>query len=76
MSLEEAATVPQTAMAAAVLLYSALEVPQPWAKPTGKMPLVIHGAASAVGAYSVQLAKRSRIHLLNGVDGQIVRERK
>jgi hypothetical protein len=70
MSLEEAATILQAAMTAAVLLYSALEVPQPWAKPTGKMPLVIYGAASAVGAYSVQLARRSGIHLLICVVGR------
>lgn len=70
MSFEEADTVPLTAMTAAVLLYTVLEVPQPWAKPTGKMSLVIYGAASAVGAYSVQLARRSGIHPLICVVGR------
>ena len=47
---EEAATVPLTAMRATMLLYLILVLPQPWSKPDKKMPLVIYGAASAVGA--------------------------
>jgi NADPH2:quinone reductase len=63
--------VPLTAMTAAVLLYSVLGLPQPWSKPAaGKTPLVIYGAASAVGAYAVQLARRSGIHLLICVAGK------
>jgi NADPH2:quinone reductase len=71
-SFEEAATVPLTAMTAAVLLYSVLGLPAPWAKPepAGKMPLVVYGAASAVGAYAVQLARRSGIHPLICISGR------
>ena len=69
-SFEEAATVPLTTMTAAVLLYSVLGLPQPWAKPDKKLPLVIYGAASPVGVYAVYLATRSGIHPLICVTGK------
>ena len=54
-------------------MYQELGLPEPWlpvaegAEPT---PLVIYGAASAVGAYAVQLARRSNIHPLITVAGK------
>ncbi|RYP57158.1 hypothetical protein DL769_009659 [Monosporascus sp. CRB-8-3] len=69
-TFEEAAAIPLAAMTAAVGLYLRLGLPEPWRPATEPIPLVIYGAASAVGAYSVQLAKRSNIHPLICVAGK------
>lgn len=74
-SFEEAATLPLAAMTAAVGLYQRLGLPQPWDQlPADKthhdIPLVIYGAASAVGIFAVQLAVRSNIHPLLCVAGR------
>lgn len=75
VSFEEAATIPLAAMTAALGLFVHLGLPEPWvgrAHPT-KLPkggLLIYGAASAVGAYAVQLAKRAGIHPIIAVAGQ------
>ncbi|RYP56976.1 hypothetical protein DL770_010792 [Monosporascus sp. CRB-9-2] len=69
-SFEEAAAIPLAAMTAAVGLYLRLGLPEPWRPATEPIPLVIYGAASAVGAYTVQLAKRSNIHPLICVAGK------
>ncbi|KAK7725392.1 hypothetical protein SLS57_003869 [Botryosphaeria dothidea] len=72
-SFEEAAAIPLAAMTAAVGLYLRLGLPEPWQQPTPPAtptPLVIYGAASAVGAYAVQLAARSNIHPLICVAGR------
>lgn len=51
-------------MTAAIALYLPLGLPEPWrpvpadAAPT---PLVVYGAASAVGAYALQFARRSNV---------------
>ncbi len=62
-------------MTAAVGLYHRLGLPQPWdplpAESTHhNIPLIIYGAASAVGIFAVQLAKRSNIHPLLCVAGR------
>jgi NADPH:quinone reductase len=69
-SFEEAAAIPLAAMTAAVGLYIRLGLPQPFTPVEGPLPLVVYGAASAVGAYAVQLAKRSNIHPLICIAGR------
>ncbi|RYP68656.1 hypothetical protein DL771_006526 [Monosporascus sp. 5C6A] len=69
-SFEEAAAIPLAAMTAAVGLYLRLGLPEPWRPATEPIPLVVYGAASAVGAYAVQLANRSNIHPLICVAGK------
>jgi len=69
-SFEEAAAIPLAAMTAAVGLYLRLGLPQPWTPATEPTPLVVYGAASAVGAYTLQLARQSNIHPLICVAGQ------
>ncbi|KAI1133363.1 GroES-like protein [Nemania abortiva] len=69
---EEAAAIPLAAMTSAVALYIRLRLPQPWLPATEPIPLVIYGAASAVGAYAIQLAQRSNIHPLICVAGRSI----
>jgi NADPH:quinone reductase len=69
-SFEEAAAIPLAAMTAAVGLYIRLGLPQPFTPAKKQLPLVVYGAASAVGAYAVQLAKRSDIHPLICIAGR------
>jgi hypothetical protein len=64
-------------MTSAVALYLRLRLPQPWSPspsspqpPTSPTPLLIYGAASAVGIYAIQLAQRSNIHPLICVAGR------
>ncbi|KAL2186383.1 alcohol dehydrogenase-like protein [Thermothelomyces heterothallicus CBS 203.75] len=78
VSFEEAAAIPLAAMTAAVGLYLRLGLPQPWTPATTQTqtqtqtqtPLIIYGAASAVGIYAVQLARRSNIHPILCVAGR------
>ena len=72
VSLEEAATVPMAALMAAIGIFGMLEVAAgPWAQlqAGSEKPLVIYGAASAVGAYAVKLAKLVNVHPLICVAG-------
>jgi NADPH2:quinone reductase len=71
-TFEEAATLPLATMTSAVGLYQRLGLPEPWcpAKPTGKQPLLVYGAASAVGAFAIQFAKLSGLHPIIGVAGR------
>lgn len=57
-SFEEAAAIPLAALTAAVGLNTKLRLPAPWQPASEPTPLVIYGAASAVGIYTVQLAVR------------------
>ncbi|KAI1849152.1 hypothetical protein JX266_005113 [Neoarthrinium moseri] len=68
-SFEQGAAVPLAALTAAVGLYLRLGLPEPWRPAKEPTPLVVYGAASAVGAYVVQLAKKSNIHPLICVAG-------
>ncbi|ROV86803.1 hypothetical protein VMCG_10853 [Cytospora schulzeri] len=68
-TFEEAAAIPLAALTAACGLYGKLDLPQPWAPAKEPTPLVIYGAASAVGIYVVQLALRANIHPLICVAG-------
>lgn len=72
VTFEEAAAVPLAALTAAVGLAQHLRLPQPWSPARADdppTPLVIYGAASAVGIYTVQLAARANIHPLICVAG-------
>jgi len=51
-------------------LYVRLALPQPFVPAKEPIPLVVYGAASAVGAYAVQLAVRSQIHPIICVAGK------
>ena len=54
-------------------LYKELGLPEPWlpaAADAAPTPLVVYGAASAVGAYAIQLARRSNVHPIIGVAGK------
>jgi NADPH2:quinone reductase len=70
VSFEEAATIPLAGMTAAIGLYQRLDLPLPWRPAQKRLPLVIYGAASAVGAFAVKLASLSNIHPLICVAGQ------
>ncbi len=72
VSFDRAATIPMSCFMASIGLFGMLRVaPTPWAPyPKGKkMPLVIYGAASAVGAYAIKLAILMNIHPLICVAG-------
>lgn len=69
-TFEEAATIPLAAMTAAIGLHVRLGLPQPWRPADKPIPLVIYGAGSAVGAFALQLAKKSNIHPLICVAGR------
>lgn len=72
ISFEQAATIPLAAMTSAIGLYLRLGLSEPWstAKPAGKQPLLVYGAASAVGAFAIQFANLSGIHPIIGVAGR------
>lgn len=57
-------------MTAACGLYAKLRLPQPWLPATEPIPLVIYGASSAVGYYTIQFALKSNIHPLICVAGR------
>ncbi|KAI3338137.1 GroES-like protein [Ustulina deusta] len=69
-SFEEAAAIPLAAMTSAIGLYLRLGLPQPWVQATEPIPVIIYGAASAVGSYAIQLAQQSNIHPLICVAGR------
>ena len=73
VTYEEAATVPMAALMASISLFGLLEiVPNPWSPvPKGvEKPLVIYGAAGAVGAFAVKLAKLVNVGPLICVAGR------
>ena len=57
-------------MTAALGLYQRLSLPLPFHPTTTPTPLIIYGAASAVGSYAIQLAQLSSIHPLICVAGR------
>jgi NADPH:quinone reductase len=69
-TFEEAATIPLAGMTAALGMYQRLKLPVPWCPATQEIPLVVYGAASAVGAYAVKMAVLSNIHPLICVAGR------
>lgn len=70
VSFEEAATIPLAGMTAALGMYQRLKLPLPWLPAQERLPLVVYGAASAVGAFAVKLAVLSNIHPIICVAGR------
>ncbi|KAL7944947.1 GroES-like protein [Trichoderma barbatum] len=70
ISFEEAATIPLAAITSCLGLYRRLPLPYPWDPSDKPQPIVIYGAASAVGAYAVKLAVLSNIHPIVAVAGR------
>ncbi|KAM0262148.1 hypothetical protein ACHAQJ_001891 [Trichoderma viride] len=70
VSFEEAATVPLAAITSCLGLYRRLSLPYPWDRRDKSQPIVIYGAASAVGAYAVKLAVLSNIHPIVAIAGR------
>ncbi|KAH8891586.1 GroES-like protein [Thozetella sp. PMI_491] len=73
ISFEEAATIPLAGMTAALGLYQRLGLPLPWFPAQEKLPLVVYGAASAVGSFAIKLATLSNIHPIICVAGRGVK---
>lgn len=75
-SFAEASTLPLAAMTAAIGLFVRLGLPEPWSpaapKDSKKIPLLVYGAATAVGAFAIQLAKASGLGPIIGVAGKAV----
>jgi NADPH:quinone reductase len=61
-------------MTAAIGLSIRMGLPEPWSssKPADgqKVPILVYGAASAVGAYAIQFARLSNLHPIIGVAGR------
>ena len=57
-------------MTAAFGLFQRLYLPLPWHPALTPIPLIIYGAASAVGSYAIQLAQQANIHPLICVAGR------
>ncbi|KAI9372971.1 chaperonin 10-like protein [Aspergillus egyptiacus] len=70
ISFEEAATLPLAALTSVSALYNHLALPAPWSPATTKIPLVIYGGASAIGAYAIQLAQKSNVHPVIAIAGR------
>ncbi|KAL6717832.1 hypothetical protein ACLMJK_003917 [Lecanora helva] len=69
-SFEEAATIPLAAMTAAFALFQRLHLPTPWHPTLTPIPVIIYGAATAVGSFAIQLAQQANIHPLICVAGR------
>lgn len=57
-------------MTAAFGLFQRLYLPSPWHPTLTPIPLIIYGAASAVGSYAIQFAQQANIHPLICVAGR------
>ncbi|KAJ3050980.1 hypothetical protein HK097_008057, partial [Rhizophlyctis rosea] len=73
VSFESAATIPLAALTAVIGLYADIQVPNPFdpkkPKEGEKVPILIYGAGSAVGAFGAQLARLSGLKPIIGVAG-------
>ncbi|KAI2480109.1 Qor NADPH quinone reductase [Pyrenophora tritici-repentis] len=77
VSFEAAATIPLAAMTAAIGLHQRMGLPDPWSAATSTpekektpTPLLVYGGASAVGAFTIKLARRAGIHPIIAVAGR------
>ena len=76
VSFEEAATVPVAALTAAIALYADMKLPTPFhvgksgEQGNNKVPILIYGVTSAVGAFAAQLARLSGLAPIIGIAGR------
>lgn len=71
ITFEEASTIPLAALTAGVLLFRGLELPDLRdSDPTEKLPFLVYGGASAIGAFAIQLASHRGIHPIIAVAGR------
>ncbi|KAF5550163.1 polyketide synthase enoylreductase [Fusarium phyllophilum] len=61
-TFEEGATIPLAGMTAALGVYQRLQLPLPWNPVTVPTPLVVNGAATAVGAFAIKFASLLNVH--------------
>jgi NADPH:quinone reductase-like Zn-dependent oxidoreductase len=54
-------------MTAAIALYQQHKLPLPWLPAKEKIPLIVYGGSSAVGAFAIKLAKLSKISPIIGM---------
>ncbi|KAL6689900.1 GroES-like protein [Trichoderma pleuroticola] len=69
VSFEEASTIPLCAYTAAVAVFARLKLPMPWLPPAKPTPLIVYGASSAVGAFTIKLARHAGIYPIIAVAG-------
>lgn len=75
VSFEEAATIPVAALTAAIALYADLRLPTPYetlnsTEDEKKVPLLIYGVTSAVGAFAAKFARLSGFSPIIGIAGR------
>ena len=76
ISFEEAATIPVAGLTAAIALYVDMRLPPPYSPRTTagsrgeKMPIVIYGVTSAVGAFAAKYARLSGLGPIIGIAGR------
>ncbi|KAI0505581.1 GroES-like protein [Xylaria bambusicola] len=74
VTFEEAATVPTAALTAAIALYVDMKLPLPQVEVAlageNKMPILIYGVTSAVGAFAAKLARLSGLYPIIGIAGR------
>ncbi|KAF5703471.1 polyketide synthase enoylreductase [Fusarium mundagurra] len=68
-TFEESATIPLASMTAALGVYQRLQLPLPWNSVTVPTPLVVNGAATAVGAFAIKFASLSNVHPIIAIAG-------
>ena len=56
-------------MTASLGLYQELGLPLPWNRATTRLPLIVYGGSTAVGAFAIKLAVLSNIHPIAAVAG-------
>lgn len=56
-------------MTAALGVYQRLQLPLPWLPATVSTPLVVYGAATAVGAFAIKFATLSNVHPIIAIAG-------
>jgi NADPH2:quinone reductase len=65
ITFEEASTVPLAAYTAAVAMHYDLGLPSPWGPPVRgdvPTPVLIYGASTAIGAFSIKLLAHTQVH--------------
>ena len=69
---EEAATIPLVSITAALTLFRRQGLPPPWAPVPARSestPLIVYGASSALGLFTIKLALLSNIHPIIAIGG-------